>query len=168
MGSLRNVSLVFAVFAFTIPLAAQFNASIQGTVTDPSRAVIPNATVTVTNQGTQTVRTTQTTGSGFYRVGELPPGLYTVEVAASGFETSTNRDVQVAAEQPRGLNLQMKTAGATQTVQVTVATPELQTENANVQGEISSRQIQELPSYGRDPYSDLRLAPGVFGTGALA
>ncbi len=137
-------------------------------MTDPSGAVVPNATVTVTNLATLVGRSTQTSSNGFYNVTALPPGTYMVQVKAPGFETSTSSGVVVAAEQPRGLNVQLKTGTASETVQVTENMAPLQTENANVQGEITSRQVQELPSYGRDPYSDLRLAPGVFGTGALA
>jgi hypothetical protein len=114
LPSLRNSALCFlaALVVFSLPAYAQFNASVQGTVTDPSGGVIPGASVTVTNQATLVGRTTRTSGSGFYNVTALPPGTYTVEVQAQGFETSTNRDVRVAAEQPRGLNLQLKT-GAT-------------------------------------------------------
>ncbi len=170
LPSLRNSALCLStvLVVFTLSAFAQYNASIQGTVTDPSGAVVPGASVTVTNQATSVARTSKTSGSGFYSVTALPPGTYTVEVQAPGFETNTAKDVTVAAEQPRGLNVQLKTGATSQTVQVTVTAPELQTENANVQGEITSREIQNLPSYGRDPYSDLRLAPGVFGTGALS
>ena len=102
-----------------MPAVAQFNASVQGTVTDTSGAIIPGATVTVTNQGTGIEKNAKTTSSGFYRVGELPPGTYTVQVEASGFQTNTMSDVQVAAEQPRGVNVQLKPGGGTQTVTVT-------------------------------------------------
>jgi hypothetical protein len=166
--SLRRLLLFAVLLAFPLSALAQFNASVQGTVTDPSGAVIPNATVTVTNQATLVGRSTQTSSNGFYNVTALPPGTYTVQVKVSGFETSTSTGVVVDAEQPRGLNVQMRTGTASETVQVTENTAPLQTENANVQGEITSRQVQDLPSYGRDPYSDLRLAPGVFGTGALS
>src|ERR1700759_5606474 len=62
----------------------------------------------------------------------------------------------------------MRTGKASETVQVNAQGPALQTENASIRGEITSRQVQDLPSYGRDPYADLRLAPGVFGTGAMS
>ncbi len=168
--SLRRFLLLLSavLFAFTLSAFAQYNASIQGTVMDPSGAVIPGATITVTNQATNVARTTQSNANGFYNVTSLPPGAYTVAVKAAGFEDDTTRDLQVAAEQPRGLNVTMKTGKGTETVQVTASGANLQTENASIQGEITSRQVQDLPSYGRDPYADLRLAPGVFGTGAMS
>jgi outer membrane receptor protein involved in Fe transport len=162
-----TLTLLLLFIAFSTPMLAQFNASLQGTVTDPSGAVVPGANVTITNQATGVGRNMQTTSSGFYRLGELPPGTYTVEIAAPGFEKNTTSDVQVAAEQPRGLNVQLKTGSTTQTVEVTETTSELQTENGSVEGQITSQQLEQLPAYGRDPYSDLRLAPGVFGQGAV-
>jgi Carboxypeptidase regulatory-like domain/TonB dependent receptor len=158
---------LLALFGVSVPAVAQFNASVQGTVTDTSGAIIPGATVTVTNQDTGIAKNAKTTNSGFYRVGELPPGTYTVQVEASGFQTNTTGAVQVAAEQPRGVNVQLKPGGGTQTVTVTETTPSLQTENGSVEGQITTRQLTQLPSYGGDPYSDLRLAPGVYGQQAI-
>src|SRR4051812_20588292 len=86
---------------------AQFNAAIQGTVTDSSGAVVPNAAVTATNQATGVVARTQTTGSGVYRISGLPPGTYTVTVEAQSFSPHTDKDLQVAAEQPRGLDVKL-------------------------------------------------------------
>ena len=84
--SLRGLCLaaLALLVLFSLPAAAQFNATVQGTVTDPSGAVISGANVTVTNQSNGTAKTTQTTGNGFYRVGGLPPGMYTVKIEAHG------------------------------------------------------------------------------------
>ena len=167
--SLRFALTSICLFTiFILPAVAQFNASIQGTVEDSTGAVVPGATVTVTNQTTGVSKTAQTSGNGFYRVGELQPGSYTVSIADQGFQTNTTKDVVVAAEQPRGLNVKLQTGGSTQTVEVTETTPALQTENGSVEGQITSQQLQQLPSYGQNPYSDLRLAPGVFGQGAIS
>lgn len=86
--SLRRfgVHLSAVLLALTFSAFAQFNASIQGTVMDPSGAVIPGATITVTNQATNVGRTTQSSANGFYNVTSLPPGAYTVAVKAAGFE----------------------------------------------------------------------------------
>lgn len=165
-------SLIFLVLltflTLTVPAVAQFNASIQGTVEDPTGAVVPGANVTATNESTGVSKNAQSSGNGFYRIGELQPGSYTVKTEAQGFRPNTSSNVQVAAEQPRGLNVQLQTGGATQTVEVTETTPELQTENGSVEGQITSQQLLQLPSYGRDPYADLRLAPGVFGQGGIS
>lgn len=167
MLRVRGVLLTLACFFFCCPAFAQFNASIQGTVTDASGAVIPNATIKATNQETGVSSSTQTTGAGVYRLAGLPPGVYTVTVSATSFQDHTDKDVRVAAETPRGLNVQLTAGAATESVTVSASTtPELQTENANVTGTISSQQVTQLPAFGRDPYELLRLAPGVFGNGA--
>ena len=169
MSPLRYLAVICVSLVLAAPAFAQFNASIQGTVTDATGAVIPGAAVKVTNQATGVSTTSQTTGAGVYRIAGLPPGDYTVSVSAASFKDHTETNVRVAAETPRGVNVQMVAGGAAETVNVSSATtPELQTENANVAGTISSQQVTQLPAFGRDPYELLRLAPGVFGDGARA
>src|SRR5579859_1392475 len=69
--------------------------AIGGTVFDPSGAVVPGATVTVHNNGTNAEHGTKTDASGYYRIGGLPPAVYTVTVTAAGFETSKSEQVIV-------------------------------------------------------------------------
>lgn len=156
------------LFLVTLPAVAQYGASVQGTVTDKSGAVVPGATVTVTNQATGVVSSTKTTEAGFYRIAALPPGLYNVEVNASTFKKTTAKDVEVKAEAVRGLNLTVEVGGTQEKVEVTGETVGVQTENANLTTGISTEQIQRLPSYGRDPYELLKLTPNVFGDNARA
>jgi hypothetical protein len=142
---------------------AQYGASLEGTVTDKSGAVVAGANVTVTNQATGVSRNTVTGESGFYRITGLPPGTYTVAVDAGGFKKNSTPNVEVIAEAVNGANVALQTGSASETVTVTAATSEdLQTETANVTGTISSRQIVDLPDYGRDPYALIRVTPGVF------
>ncbi len=108
-------SLLFAVFCLlgvTDIAHAQFNAAIQGTVTDPTGAIVPGATITATNEATNVPYTAQSTGSGTYRISGLPPGLYSVTTEAPSFSAHTDKDVRVAAEQPRGLDLPLAPAAA--------------------------------------------------------
>ena len=153
----------------TIPIflssfaAAQYGASLQGTVADKSGAVVSGATVTVTNQATGVSRNTVTGEAGFYRITGLPPGKYTVTVDAPSFKKSSTPDVDVVAEAVNGANVTLETGSASETVTVTATTSEdLQTESASVVGTITSQQIVDLPDYGRDPYALIRLSPGVF------
>lgn len=156
------VSLALAVCAW-----GQYNASIQGTVTDSSGAAVPNAKVTVMNQATGVSSQTTTSATGFYTIGQLPPGNYTVTIEANGFQKSETKDVVVLAEQIRGLDLTLTVGGANQTVTVNGATtPLLQTENATISGTLTQQEIQQLPKFGRDVYELVRLAPGIFGDGA--
>ncbi len=92
--------LIVSIVALTAVVYAQFGASVQGTVTDKSGAVVSGATVTVTDQSTSVSHSTVTDASGFYRINELPPGMYTVEVQAGNFKKSSRSDVVVNAERP--------------------------------------------------------------------
>lgn len=157
----------FLLLAIAGVASAQYNATIQGTVTDKSGAAVPNAKVTVTNQATQVSAQTTTSSSGGYTIGQLPPGNYTVTVEAQGFEKSETRDVVVLGEQVRGLDISVQVGQVTQTVTVSGATtPLLQTQDASVSKTLSGETIEALPSIGRDPFELIRLTPGVFGDSA--
>jgi len=142
---------------------AQFKASIQGTITDPTGAVVVGAKVTVTNQQTSRSVETASGGTGFYRVPGLPPGLYRVTAEASGFKGFVTTDLTVNAEEPAGLDITLQPGAAAESITVTAEAPGPQTENANVTKAITTEEIRALPQAGRDPYELLRLAPGVFG-----
>src|SRR5882762_5379189 len=96
------VSAVLALISLLCSLAfAQYGASIQGTVTDKSGAVVSGATVTATNQASGISRSATTGDSGFYRITGLAPGGYTVVVEAPGFKKSSTDNVGVAGESLR-------------------------------------------------------------------
>ncbi len=145
------------------PALAQYGASLQGTLTDQSGAVVSGARVTVTDQATGVSRNTVSGDSGFYRVPGLAPGNYKIEVEAAGFQKQIYTDVPVAAEAVKGQDLVLRPEKEQQTVNVIGDVIQLQTENATVDGTITSQQVVDLPQFGRDPYELLRLTPGVFG-----
>ena len=147
---------------------AQFHAAIQGTVMDSKGGAIAGAKVSATNVATDAARETVTSAEGFYRIGELPPGTYNVVVEAPGFKKLLSENVEVQAEEPRGLDVTLQVGGVAEQVTVSADTATLQTENANVTTTISTQEIEGLPQIGRDPYELLRIAPGVFGDGARA
>lgn len=152
--------------SFAMTAAAQNNATLQGTVTDPSGAAVPGANVTVADQATGAVHQTQTTNTGFYQVAQLLPGQYTVTIEKTGFQKSETTNVTVLAEQFRGLDVVLQVGGATQTVTVNGANqPLLQTEDASLTGTLTAQQVERLPEFGRDVYELVRLQPGIFGDG---
>ncbi len=162
---MRKTILValLAMFSCTTALA-QFKASLQGTVTDPQGGAIAGAKITVTSQDTGVTRDTVTSAEGFYRISGLSPGKYTVAAEATGFKRQEVREVEVAAEEARGLDLVLAVGTVRQTVTVTAENgPELQTESGSVSGVLTNQQIRNLPVFGRDPFELLRLTPGVFG-----
>jgi hypothetical protein len=147
--------------------SAQFRAGIQGSVIDPQGAVISGATVTLTNKETNKAQRTTTGDEGFYRFDRLLPGSYTLTVEAPGFKKKVLENVTVIAEEVQGINVQLEAGQVTETITVSSgAAEQLQTENANLGGSISTREILRIPQVGRDPYELIRLAPGVFGLGA--
>ncbi|HZS50272.1 MAG TPA: carboxypeptidase-like regulatory domain-containing protein, partial [Bryobacterales bacterium] len=80
---------------------AQFTSSVEGTVTDASQAAVPEAQVTLTNQLTQVVHRTTTSEAGFFRILQLPPGAYRLEVRREGFRTWVENDLILEGSQAR-------------------------------------------------------------------
>lgn len=160
-------SLLFLLLA-TLTASAQFKASIQGTVTDNSGAVVSGATVTVTNLETNKTQQATTGDDGFYRVTGLPPGRYTVTAEIAGFKKQVIEEVVVNAEEPRGVDLKLEAGQVTESVTVSAGSEiaPLQTENADVSRAITQQEILRIPQVGRDPYELIRLTPGIFGDGA--
>jgi|SRR5580658_471115 hypothetical protein len=166
-STLVRALLLSSIFFFlTSSALAQFGASVEGTVTDNSGAVVASATVTVTDQATGVSHNTVSDKSGFYRINELPPGTYRVDVVATSFKKTTKSDVIVSAEQPTPVDVILSTGAASETVTVTGTQEALQTEDATIQGTLTAQEVENLPEVDRDPYELLRLAPGVFGDGA--
>src|SRR5215212_316973 len=164
---LRAVTCALAIISFSSTALAQFRASIQGTVTDPAGAVVPEATVTLTSNETARAVTVTSSGEGFYRFDALAPGTYTLSVEKAGFKKTTFESVVVNAEQVQGVDVVLTTGEVAEVVTVTESTTAaLETENANLNKAISTTEVRQLPQFGRDPYELARLTPGVFGDAA--
>ena len=177
LSELTSIDRAFRVLRLAIPVLllvlcastaqAQFQATVEGTVVDAKGAVVQAATVTLTDQSTQVSKATKTSNDGFYSFSEVAPGKYTVTVEASGFEKKIVNDVEVLAETARGLDITLTVGQMSQSVTVNGANqPDLQTEEANIEGTLTNQEVERLPSFARDPYELLRFAPGVFGDGA--
>src|ERR1700704_5846214 len=146
---------------------AQYRAGIQGTVLDSQGNSIEGATVTLTNQETNKVSQSTSNSAGVYNFLGLPPGRYRIDAEAAGFKKKTLENVTVAGEQTQGVNISLELGDVNQTVTVSGDfAPAIDTETGNISGTLNSREIQNLPSFGRDPFQLLRLAPGVFGDAA--
>lgn len=152
--------------ALSVAVSAQFRAGIQGTVSDSNGAIVPDATVTLTNVETNQTSQTTTSDSGFYRFAGLAPGLYSVSVEKQGFKKQVVSNLTVSAEALEGVNVTLTTGQISETVTITAEETGVQTEDANIRRTITTREILALPQVGRNPYELARLTPGVFGTGA--
>jgi hypothetical protein len=147
-------------------LHAQYRASLQGTVTDAQDAAIPGATVTLTDKETGRTLTTVSNDNGVYVFNALAPRPYTLDVELTGFKKAVLQDVQIRAEQANTVDVKLEIGGTTETVNVAAVAPLIDTATASISGAVSTRQIQTMPSAGRDVLQLLQLAPGAFGTGA--
>jgi hypothetical protein len=167
MNARRNAVAALGLFAlvvFASPIAwAQFTSAIEGTVTDPSGAVVPNATVTVKNVDTAVTRTVQTTDAGNYRVPSLPAGKYDITVTAVGFKTSTESGVTLEGTQTKAVNFTLQLGATTSEVTVTGAAPAVETSEARVSAQINETRVKNLPLVGRNFYTLVVLTPGVTG-----
>jgi hypothetical protein len=134
--------------------------NIVGTITDPAGAVIPGATIVVTDVSKGTTQTAQTNASGNYTISRLIPDAYSVEATAKGF-TGAKASVTVNAGSTAQVDLAFQVAGAGQTVTVTAAAPALQTESSEVANVLTERQFQDLPNQNRNFTTFALLTPGV-------
>jgi len=157
--------LLSVPLALVVPVRAQFNASLSGTVEDASGAVIPGAAVSLENTATHATRSTASSPQGFYSFSELGPGEYSVTVEASNFKKSVV-PVSLGGE-ARSVDVHLEPGGSQETVTVEGNdVPLLQTADASIGSTVSSTEITRLPTFGRDPYELLRTAVGTNGDGA--
>ena len=154
------LTLLLASF-LTLPAAAQSVTSgdIVGIVTDPSGALVPNATITVKSSETGATTSTKTNAQGGYRVSFLKPGPYTVSVEATGFK-ATSYGTTVAIGQVSTLNVTMSLGQESTTVEVSGEAPVIQTENADLSTSFSEKQISLAPNPGNDLSYIAQTAPG--------
>lgn len=143
--------------------------TVQGTITDPSGAVIQGAKVTATNVSTGVISEARSTSAGYYAIPALIPGLYTISAEKDGFQTFTQENIQVNALQVVGLNIKLVVGSTTESVTVTTAPPPLQTENASMTTTMENETYTSLPlnmgGSQRDPTNFASLTPGYAGGG---
>jgi hypothetical protein len=153
-------ALVVFLMAVGSASAQLTSADIVGTVTDPSGAIIPNATVTVINLDTHETRNVVTNSSGDYQVSLLPVGRYSITVKANGFKTFSTPNLAVEAGDRARADAHMATGGSTETVTVEATTPLLQADSATVSSTVTAKAVQDLPLNGRNFVQLVQLVPG--------
>ncbi|HZS98106.1 MAG TPA: carboxypeptidase regulatory-like domain-containing protein [Terriglobales bacterium] len=130
-----------------------------GTVTDPSGAVVPNASVTVKSNESGSTQTRPTNAQGSYRFSLLGPGTYTISVSASGFQ-SIQQQATVTVGQAATANVQLALGTASQTIEVSAGAEAVQSENAEISTTITQQQISQTPNPGNDLSYIVQTAPG--------
>ncbi|HEU5451643.1 MAG TPA: carboxypeptidase-like regulatory domain-containing protein [Terriglobales bacterium] len=169
-ASMLALIVAFAFAAGVQPLQAQTSSgSVIGVVTDPTAAVVPGATVTLTDKATGTARTTVSNDQGRYVFVNTNAGSYDISVAKQGFSTARIANQTVSVGQQLTANVQLQVGQANEEVVVeSSAGAQLQTLNATVGTTVDSRRLQELPNLSRDVSSLLTLQPAISTNGSVA
>src|ERR1700751_6031552 len=149
LSSILQFATLCLILFITGSLFGQTLATVQGQVTDPSGAAIPNATVTVTNTATSITQTTKTDSAGGYQVPALPIGTYDVSVQASGLERQLAKGLVVQVGSTAVQNFQLKVAQASEVITVTAEAPIIESTTQTVGQVINQKTVQEIPLNGR-------------------
>jgi len=157
---LRFLSLsAILVALFVAPALAQ-EATIVGTITDPTGAAVPNANVTITNIDTGTQRNLPTNTEGQYVAPDLTIGHYTVRATASGFKVAEQQNVVLNAGDRQRIDFKLQVGSAQEQVTVEANAVGVQTDSGEVSNVITGQQITQLATNGRSLYELFALAPG--------
>ena len=160
-------SVLALLLVASVSASAQFRASIQGTVTDPDGAVVPNAQLTLKDNGTNNVLTAKSDSSGTYNFNALPADVFTLTATAPGFNQKVIANLQIIPEQPNSVNVQLTLGATSTTITVSGATESaVDTETSNIGGTITSNDIEHTPSFNRDVLTLTQLAPGAVSDGS--
>ncbi len=161
MKKLLGLSLAFPLSVMSFGQAISVNGgSIQGTITDSTGAIVPNAPITITGIDTGSVKQITADGSGFYSVGPLNPGGYRVTVAAPGFQKLEVTTVIRTGTATTG-SFKLTVGQSSETVEVNAGQLQVNTDQPGVSGVVTREQIESLPINGRNFLDVAQIQPGV-------
>jgi hypothetical protein len=156
------VGLLTLSLVVSAPVGAQVvGATLTGTVTDPSGAVIPNAKVSIQDTATGITRETSVDTAGLYSAPNLLPGTYTVTTSAQGFSTQVHTGITLGVAASQILNISLEVGELNSKVEVTGAAPTVELYSSAVTAEVNATTMRELPLNGRDWTQLATLQPGV-------
>jgi hypothetical protein len=152
--------------AGTICAHAQYSSGVEGTVTDQSGAVIPNAQVTLTNEDTQVKQSATSNAQGFVQILHLPPGRYQITVVAAGFTNWEQKDINIEGTDIRTVYPKLIVGATHSTVEVTANSSAVETTSGTISRTLEQQTVQSAPLVGENLYASVAtLAPGVTGLG---
>lgn len=153
------------VFLAATGVWGQFNSAIQGVVSDTTAAMIPQAAVRVTNVATGVSRQAETSAEGLYRVLNLAPGVYRVEVEKQGFRSAARENVPLGVSETVRVDFVLEVGAMAERITVADRPPLVETEQGRVSGRIDTMQLKDMPLNGRNLFNLIALQPGVIGKG---
>ncbi len=157
---IRSLVASFVLFA-PLALAQTFNGGLRGTVTDASGAALANTTVTLTDEATEQVRSTTSASDGTYVFNAVRPATYTLHIAAPGFASTDRTHIELATQDFLTLDVSLAVGSETNVVQVNADAPLVDPSTASVSTDLSQRQLEDIPIFGRNPYMTAKVS-GVF------
>lgn len=153
---------LFLLVACTTPVFGQGGRSeISGTVFDAGKAVLPGATVTVTNEDTGLERSAVSSAEGRFVIPTLVPGSYTIRAELAGFQPTRRTGMVVNVGQELTVNLTLQIAGVAETLTVTAQAPLIEATVSRIGTNITNAEIDNLPSAGRNQLSLMQMVPGL-------
>ena len=161
--ALRVTLLAFAAVSVMQTAAwaqGETTSAIVGQVRDTTNAVVPGATVTITNRETGLRRSAKTDDAGRFNFPQLKPGTYSVKVEAQGFEPQQNDNVVSGLGQKQTVDFTLRVARSNETVEVNSEAPLINPENANTSTTLNAPALEDLPNPGGDLTYPLQFAPG--------
>jgi hypothetical protein len=159
------LALVLVVFFTPYPAFTQsFTASLQGTVTDSSGALVPGAKVALTNEATNTRQSKQTNERGVYFFTLLPPGSYKLAVEMLGFQTSVHAGMQLQVQQQATVDVVLTPGDISTSVTVTGESPRLDSVSSTLGRVVENKSVLNMPLSSRNTLDLVLLAPGVVGS----
>ena len=156
----QGALLLGSLLAAGVALGQTTTADIVGTVTDVSGAVVPGADIQVRNNGTGEIKSVKSQGTGDFVFTLLDPGSYSITLTQAGFKTASVKEVRVAAGDRSRVNFALEIGAANETVEVTAATPALQTDNSTLTHAVTAQSVQDLPLNGRNYINLVQITPG--------
>ena len=165
MFNKARVAFVILLVVSAVARAQESRGNITGKVIDPQGAIIPGATVVVTNAETNVSRQTTTNQTGYFEINLLNPGTYRVSVEAAGFKKTVRSGAELSVGGRLDLHIPLELGQLTETVNVTEESPLLETTVASGGRVIGQRQLAQLPFYNLNPFALATLAPGMQWTG---
>jgi hypothetical protein len=166
MTQLLRKSLHFTVFSLLILFAATtraqtYNGGLRGSITDAHGAVIPKASISLTDETNHQVRSTTSNSDGAYAFDALRPSIYTLHVVAASFEPADRTHIALATQDFLTLDVQLAVGTAVDSVQVSAQAPLVDNATASISANFDQRRLEDIPVLGRNPYISVGLS-GVF------
>ena len=160
----RSNRCILALLVAPLLFGQGERATITGTVTDTTKAIIPDASITLRNTATNVAAHATTNSAGLYFITSLPPGSYELRVEKTGFRPSRVDNIPLTTGLAATIDVNLEVGSVSEAVEVKAAAVQLEAQSSSMNAVVTTRPIAELPILGRDPLSFAALVPGVIPT----